>query len=305
MVNRMALPGEVDLNSLAVFDAVADAGSFTAAADRLGVAKAKVSIQIGRLEERLGVTLFHRTTRRVMLSDAGRTLHAQCQPLLRAMQEALAQAGQETTGLTGTLRLSTSVDHAVQSLAPAAAEFAVLHPALQIDLRTGDRIVDVVSEGIDLTIRLGWLRDSSLRAVKLGEFEQHVMSSPDYLRRAGIPKKPEQLAEHEWVALSLMPTPLTWKFTSHRNAIRTVQVKSRIRVDSPGALRAMLRHGCGISVLDQFSAEEALKAGHLVRLLADWSLPRAGIYAVYPPGRHVAAKVRAFIAFYRDWLQRG
>lgn len=300
----MALPGEVDLNSLTVFDTVAEAGSFTAAADRLGVAKAKVSIEIGRLEQRLGVTLFHRTTRRVMLSDAGRTLHAQCQPLLQAIREALDQVGHETTGLTGTLRLSTSVDHAVQSLAPAVAEFAVLHPALQIDLRTDDRIVDLVGEGIDLTIRLGWLRDSSLRAVKLGEFEQHVMSSPAYLRRAGVPKKPENLAEHEWVALSLMPTPLTWKFTSRRNVTQTVHVKSRMRVDSPGALRSMLRHGCGVSVLDQFSAEEALKAGHLVRVLADWTLPRAGIYAVYPPGRHVAAKVRAFIAFYRDWLQR-
>lgn len=300
----MATLGEIDLNSLVVFDAVVEAGSFTAAADRLGVAKAKVSIQVSRLETRLGVTLFNRTTRKVTLSDAGRTLHEECQPLLLRMQEALAQVGQEKAGLTGTLRLCTTVDHAVQSLAPAVAQFAALHPALQIDLRTGDRIADLVGEGIDLAIRLGWLRDSSLRAVKLGEFEQHVVSSPAYLQRAGVPKRPEQLAEHDWVALTLMPTPLTWKFVSRRNAIQTVQVKSRLRVDSPGALRAMLRGGAGISVLDQYSAQDDVSAGHLTRLLSDWTLPRGGIYAVYPPGRHVAAKVRAFIAFYREWLQR-
>ncbi len=300
----MVLPGQIDLNSLAVFDAVVETGGFTAAAERLGVAKAKVSVQISRLEARLGVMLFTRTTRRVNLTDAGRALHEECAPLLLGIREAVDHAGQEKDGLSGILRLSTSVDHAVQSLAPAVTEFAALHPALQIDLRTGDRVADLVGEGIDLAIRLGWLRDSSLRAVKLGEFEQHVVAAPAYLKRAGRPKHPEDLAAHAWVALTLLPTPFTWKFAAPSGETRTVQMKARIRVDSPSALRAMLRHGAGISALDQFSAEEGVKAGYLVRLLADWSLPRAGIYAVYPPGRHVAPKVRSFIAFYRDWLLR-
>lgn len=302
----MSLLGQIDLNSLLVFDAVAESGGFTAAADRLGIAKAKVSIQVARLERQLGVSLFHRTTRQVVLTDAGRVLHAECQPLLRGLQEAVDQVGQDThqaAGLSGTLRLSTSVDHAVLSLAPALARFAALHPALQIDLRTGDRVVDLVAEGIDLSIRLGWLRDSSLRAVKLGEFEQHLVASPEYLRCAGLPQQPEDLAQREWLALTLLPTPLTWEFTSRANEVRTVQMKSRIRVDSPGALRSMLRHGAGISVLDQYSAEEGVKTGYLVRVLPDWTLPRAGIYAVYPPGRHVAARVRSFIAFYREFLR--
>jgi DNA-binding transcriptional LysR family regulator len=304
----MSLLGQIDLNSLLVFDAVAESGGFTAAAERLGIAKAKVSIQIARLESRLGVSLFHRTTRQVVLTEAGRALHEQCRPLLQGLQEAVDQAGQETqqpAGLSGTLRISTSVDHAVLSLAPALARFAALHPALQIDLRTGDRVVDLVAEGIDLSIRLGWLRDSTLRAVKLGEFEQHLVASPEYLRRTGKPKRPEDLAQREWIALTLLPTPLTWKFTSRANETRTVQVKARIRVDSPGALRTMLRHGAGISVLDQYSAEEGIRTGYLVHLLPQWSLPRAGIYAVYPPGRHVAARVRSFIAFYRECLQAG
>lgn len=298
----MSLLNQVDLNSLVIFDAVIEAGGFTAAAERLGVAKAKVSIQIGRLEARLGTTLFVRTTRKVSLTDAGRLLHDECKPLLLGIQDAIDQVGHEKGVLTGTLRLTTSVDHAVQSLAAAVAEFAALHPALQIDLRTGDRVVDLVGEGIDLAIRLGWLRDSSLRAVKLGEFEQYLVASPDYLKRAGRPKQPGDLANHDWVALTLLPTPFTWKF-SRRGETRTVQVKSRIRVDSPGALRAMLGQGTGISVLDQYSVSEDLKSGKLVRLLPDWSLPRAGIHAVYPPGRHVPPRVRQFIDFYRARLK--
>ncbi|RJF97282.1 LysR family transcriptional regulator [Noviherbaspirillum saxi] len=301
----MSILGQLDLNSLLVFDAVVECGSFTAAAERLGIAKAKVSIQIGRLEAHLGTSLFHRTTRQVTLTDTGRALHADCQPLLQGLQSAVAQVekdGQPSGPLSGTLRLTSSVDHAVLSLAPALARFAALHPKLQIDLRAGDAVADLVGEGIDVAIRLGWLRDSSLRAVKLGEFAQYVMASPAYLKRSRHPKRPEDLATMEWLALSLLPTPLTWKFASQQGEICSVQVKSRIRVNSPGALRALLRHGAGISVLDQQAAEEGMKAGYLVRVLPDWSLPRGGVYAVTPPGRHMPPKVRSFIGFYREFL---
>ncbi|OWW19450.1 LysR family transcriptional regulator, partial [Noviherbaspirillum denitrificans] len=290
-----------DLNSLVVFDAVAESGGFTAAADRLGVAKAKVSVQVARLEAQLDTALFVRTTRKVGLTDAGRRLHEECKPLLQGIQEAIDRAGREEGVLTGTLRIATSVDHAVQALAPAVAEFAALHPALQIDLRTGDRVVDLVEEGIDLAIRLGWLRDSSLRAVKLGEFDQVAVTSPAYLKRAGRPKQPEDLAAHNWIALMLLPTPFTWKFTK-RGETRTVQVKSRLRVDSPGALRTMLRQGAGVSVLDAYSTREDLESGKLVRLFPDWALPRGGIHAVFPPGRHMPPRVRQFVDFYRTRL---
>ena len=205
----MAATEQIDLNSMTIFDSVAEAGSFTRAADRLGVAKAKVSVQIARLERQLGVALFTRTTRQVQLTDAGRALHAQCQPLLRGLNDALTQVGSEQGELTGLLRLSCTAIHATQSVAPAVAQFAALHPALQIDLRTGDRISDLVSEGIDLSFRMGWLRDSSQRAIRLGSFRQYVVAAPAYLKRRGTPRRPEDLAEHEWIALSLLPTPRT------------------------------------------------------------------------------------------------
>jgi len=300
----MALPGHIDLNDLLIFEAVADAGGFTAAADRLGVATAKVSLEIGRLEARLGTALFARTTRKVVLTDAGQLLYAECQPLLRGLDDAISRVGSGENELTGTLRVTTTIDHATQSLAPALARFATRHPRLSIDLRTGDKVIDLIEEGMDLSIRLGWLRDSSLRAVKLGEFEQYVVASPDYVKRSKRPKDPHDLAEHVWVALTLLPTPLTWKFISAAGDTRTVHVKSRFRVDSPSALCTILQQNVGISVLDQFSATEAIKSKRLVRLLSDWSLPTGGIYAVFPSGRHISPKVKAFIDFYRTYLAK-
>lgn len=292
----------LDLNALVAFDAVAQQGGFTAAAEQLGVTKTKVSLQISRLEAALDTSLFTRTTRQVHLTDAGQALHAQCGPLLHRLQDALDQSGSGRAGLGGTLRLGTTVDHAVQSLGPAIARFAELHPSLRIDLRTNDRVANLVGEGIDVAVRMGWLRDSSLHAAKLGEFRQCVVAAPRLAQQVGRPAHPSDLASFEWIALSLLPAPLTWKFSARDGSTQTVQVKSRIRVDSTGALRAMLREGAGISVLDEPSAADDLRSGQLVRLLDGWSLPQGGIYAVYPPGRHVSAKIRAFVDFYREYL---
>lgn len=298
----MALPGHINLNDLLVFDAVADMGGFTAAAERLNVAPAKVSLEIARLEAQLGVALFSRTTRKVVLTEAGESLHQQCKPLLVQLQAAVDGLHGTSEQLSGTLRVAAPVDHAAQMLAPALARFAALHPMLQIDLRTSDRIADLVAEGIDVAVRMGWLRDSSQRAVKLGEFAQYLVASPDYLRRAGKPKAPQDLSSHDWVALTLLPAPLTWTFTSGQGAEQTLHFKARVKADSASSLRALVLHGAGITVLDQFSSEPELAAGRLVHLLPAWKPPRGGLYAVYPPGRHVSPKARAFVQFYQEYL---
>ena len=298
----MSMLDQIDLNALSIFDALVQAKSFTAAADRLGVAKAKISVQIGRLEKQLGVALFTRTTRQVTLTDAGRSLHQQCQPLLMGLRDALTQVGSEQGELTGLLRVSASVNHASQSVAPAIARFAVLHPQLRIDLRTGDRITDLVADGIDLSFRVGWLRDSSQRAIKLGEFRQYVLAAPAYLKKHGTPKQPQELSEHAWLALSLLPTPLTWKFSNSQGQSQTVHMKSRLQADAPSALMGLIEQGAGISTLEEMTALAAIKSGKLIQLLPDWSLPTGGIYAVLPPGRHVPARVRAFIDFYREFI---
>lgn len=300
----MASIDHIDLNSLTVFDSVVEAGSFTGAADRLGVAKAKVSVQIARLERQLGVSLFTRTTRQVTLTDAGRTLHDQCQPLLRGLSDALAEAGNELGELSGMLRISTTAQQASMSIGPALVEFSALHPRLQVDLRTGDRVADMVAEGIDLSFRMGWLRDSTQRAIKLSEFSQFVVASPAYLKRRGKPKHPRDLAGHGWIALSLLPTPLTWKFSHADGNDALVQMTSRMQVDSPSALLSLVEHGAGVTAMEELTIKESLEAGTIVKLLPAWALQKGGVYAVLPPGRHVPAKVRAFIDFYRAYLAR-
>jgi DNA-binding transcriptional LysR family regulator len=294
---------QIDLNALSIFSAVVEAHGFTAAANRLGIAKAKFSVQISRLEQQLGTSLFTRTTRQVTLTDAGRHLHEQCQPYLLGLQDALTHIGAAQGELTGILRISASVVHASQSVAPALARFAVLHPQLRIDLRTGDRVSDLVSDGIDLSFRMGWLRDSSQRAIKLGEFKQYIIAAPAYLKKHGTPKHPQELKDHAWIALSLLPAPLTWKFIDDKAQVETVHMKSRIQVDAPSALLALLQNACGISAMEEMSSQAAIAAGKLVRLLPQWTLPVGGVYAVLPPGRHVPAKVRAFIEFYREFIQ--
>jgi DNA-binding transcriptional LysR family regulator len=295
---------DIDLNSLTIFECVAATGSFTRAADRLGVAKAKISVQVARLERQLGVTLFARTTRQVTLTDAGRALHAQCQPLLRGLADALAEAGNQQGELSGMLRISTTAQQASSSVGPALLEFATRHPRLQLDLRTGDKVADMLAEGIDLSFRMGWLRDSTQRAIKLGDFSQFVVASPGYLKQHGTPRRPEELARLDWIAMSLLPTPLTWTFSHADGRQQTVHMNSRFQTDTPGAALSLLERGAGVSVLEQMTLKAALEAGTLVRLLPKWTLPQGGLYAVLPPGRQVPAKVRAFIDFYRAYLAR-
>jgi DNA-binding transcriptional LysR family regulator len=237
----------------------------------------------------------------VALTDAGHALYDQCVPQLRAVQETLTGFGSDRA-LSGTLRITAPMDYAAQTVSAAVAAFAREHPGLQVDLRSSDRVVDLLKDGIDVALRLGWLRDSSLRSVRLGEFQQYLVAAPAYLAGAARITRPADLAQHEWVALTLMQTPLTWKFVSQRGQTRSVRVNGRLRTDSVGALRGLLEAGAGLSVMDEFSAGQALATGTLVRVLPQWSLPRGGIHAVFPPGRYVSAKARAFADFYKAWM---
>jgi len=300
LTSLLQKPTEPVLDDLVVFAAVAENGGFTAASGRLGLAKGRISTVVRRLEKSLGSNLFVRTTRRVSLTEAGRQLHEQTQPLLRGLAEALTAIGTSGSVLSGTLRISASVDHAVHSLTPALAEFAAHHPGIAVDLRASDRIGDLVTEGIDIAFRVGWLRDSSLRATRLANLDQWLVASPEYLARVPIPRRPSELATRDWIALTLLPRPLTWKFTGRRGRVLTVRMAARLRTDSAVCLRSLVLAGAGITALPRFSIENDVRSERLVRLLPDWTLPQGGIYAVFPPGRYVPARVRAFLEFYRS-----
>lgn len=294
---------DVNLNRLAVFVALVRAGSFTAAAEHLGMTKAMVSQHLLRLERELGATLLVRSTRRMALTEAGAAFHADCVQLLEQAQAAIERIGDQRSTPAGTLRLTTSTDYGTAVVAPALAEFLRLYPALHVDLVIDDQINDLIAERFDLAIRIGWLRDSSLRATRLGGFRQLVMASPAYLAEHGMPRRPEDLAVHHgWIAMSALATPLRWTFT-RGNSRRVVRMRQVMQANNAAAIRALVLAGAGVSVLPEYLVQEDIQAGRLQVLLAQYRLQEGGIHAVYPDPQP-PAKVRAFIDFMRDRLAK-
>ncbi len=301
-----------DYQALQIFISVAESASFTAAAERLNLSKARISLSISRFEKQLGYPLFHRTTRQIRLTEAGQALYQRSAPLLQALQDSLQQQTQQGE-LRGSLRISTSLAFASLRLAPVISAFMQAHPNLQIDLRSSDRIADQISEGIDLSFRLGWLRDSSQRAIKLGSFRQWVLAAPALFKDRPLPRQPADLQQLAWIAMSLLPSPLTWQFSENQQQTeqhsgqlsgqhtQQIQMKARLQVDSPSVLLHLLQAGAGVSVLEEYSAAQALADGSLIQLLPNYRLPEGGVYAVMPPGRYIDAKVKAFIDFYRQY----
>jgi len=294
----------VNLNRLAVFAALVQAGSFTAAAEQLGSTKAMVSQHLARLEKELGVTLLARSTRRMALTEAGARFHADCVRILADTEAAIDRLGESRETPEGTLRITAASDHGPAVVAPALASFMQRHPPVKADLVITDRVADPIAERFDVSIRVGWLRDSTLRAARLAAFRQCVVASPAYLAEQGTPRRPDDLPRHRWIALSVLSSPLRWTFTSHGGVRRSVRVNAIAQVDNTLAAHALTVAGLGVSVLPDYLVEASLRDGRLVPLLPAYRLPDGGIYAVYP-GRQPEAKVRAFIAHLRESLGGG
>jgi DNA-binding transcriptional LysR family regulator len=294
----------LQLDRMVLFAAVAEAGGFTAAAERLDTSKTLLSHQVRRLEAELGTALFTRTTRRVTLTEAGERLLRDCAPALRELTAAVERAAATRARPMGTLRITAPPEFASGMLGMALGAFARQHPELQVELVSSSEVLDLVRERLDLAIRVGWLRDSSFRATRLGDFEQFVVASPAYLARAGVPQRPEDLVRHRWIALTVLRAPLSWRFTAANGNQRSIRVQAIARANSPDGVLGLLRGGVGISVLTDIALEPDLRSGRLQRVLAQWSLPSGGIYVVYPSTRQVPAKVRAFIDFLRAFRYR-
>jgi DNA-binding transcriptional LysR family regulator len=298
----------LDLNSLQLVQALAHSGSFTAAAERLGCTKTKISLQVKALEQQLGVALFRRTTRQVSLTAAGEQLVARCLPLYDQLQRELQQLQHSESVLSGKLVLTAPEDYAGQVLLPVLQQFSRQHPELQIELRNSDQIRDLVKEGIDVAFRGGWLRDSSLKAQKIGDFQQWLVASPTYLAAHSPIRQPEDLAAHPLIAFNALRQPLHWLFqqqdtkTNHYTNYQH-QFHSQFSVSSTASLQALLLQHAGLGVLTDYSASPLIAAGQLIRLLPDWQLPEGGIYAVYPPGPHRPLRVRRFVELLQQ-LQR-
>jgi len=292
---------EVNLNRLAVFAALVRAGSFTAAAEQLGLTKAMVSQHLARLERELGVTLLVRSTRRMALTEAGALFHADCERILGETEAAIERVGENREAPRGTLRLTAPVNYGTAVVAPALAGFLRRHPEVRAELVLDDGINDLIAGRFDLAIRGGPLRDSGLRAVRLAGFRQLLVAAPSYLAARGRPRRPLELARHDAILLSVLSSPAHWSFTARNGTQTRVRLVPRALADGAAAVHAMVLAGAGLAVLPDFMVETELAAGHLEHLLPTQRLPEGSFHAVHA-GLHAPAKVSAFVDHLRDHI---
>ena len=283
------------LDEIAAFAAVADARSFTQAARRLGVSGAQVSKLVARLEDRLGARLLNRTTRDVSLTDTGRAYLERARDLL-AEFDALESSVREQDGPRGLLRVSAPVAFGAKQLDPAVLDFAEAYPDVSLEVLYTDRFVNLVDEGFDVGVRVGRLADSSLIARRLAPVQMILCASPAYLQRHGAPETPAELAGHEAIIDLNVQEPEVWTF-GQGGQCTEIRVRGRLRFASGEACLAAAERGLGVARTPDFVAAERLRAGVLTPLLCGYEPETIRIHAVYPQGRHLAPKVRAFVDF--------
>jgi len=286
---------EFDLNEMAIFVHVVEAGSFTGAAKNLGLPKSTVSRKITQLEERLGVRLIQRTTRSLRLTDTGNAYYNQCARILGEIEEANIAVTQMQSTPTGTLRLTAPLLFGSTVLSGLVAEYMEQHPQVAVDMVLSDQCLDLVQEGIDIAFRIGQLEDSSLIGRYLGDVRGILCASPDYISAHGTPTNPEQLSDHQLLTQSTWAN--NWTMQGPDDEQMTVQVKPRLQVNDFASLYTLALSGAGIAPLPLLIASPAIRSGDLVPLLCDWPFEASPIHALYPSNRHLSAKVRSFVDF--------
>jgi DNA-binding transcriptional LysR family regulator len=286
------------LTGLIAFARAASLGSYTAAARALGVSPSAVSKSVQRLEARLGLSLFTRTTRSLTLTPEGRDLHERALRLLReaeAIEQAAVAARSEPAG---TLKVTAPLPIGVHLLAPALPRFRARHPKLAVDLRLGDRFADLIAEGIDVAIRVGDLADSRLVSRRLAPHRLCAFASPDYLARRGTPAHPDELAGHDCVNFRFQSTgqTLRWPFRIGAKVV-DITPDAGLVTDFSDAVAAILVAGGGIGISPTYVVAPLVARGALVPILRDFAVERSAITALWPESRRGNPNVKAFLAF--------
>jgi DNA-binding transcriptional LysR family regulator len=281
--------------AIRVFAQVVESGSFTAAAEKLGLSPTAASRQVAELEGHLRSRLLNRTTRRVSLTESGRAFYERSVQLLADLEEAEQEALHAAVVPRGTIRLTTSVNFGVRHVAPAIAEFLSAHDEVRFDVSLSDRVVDLVEEGFDLAIRIGPPGSENLVARKLGETRLVPCASPAYLAAHGAPRVPEDLAQHNCFTYEYVAPRNLWRFRDPDGAERSVRVSGTLHSNNGDLLADIAARGAGIVFEPAFIVGPEVRAGRLVPLLQDFVPQASPIYAVYPSRKHLSAKVRLFI----------
>lgn len=295
--NNTSESGIGDLGSLkrlVYFAAVVETGSFTAAADRLGITKAVVSQQVARLEQEFRTSLLVRTTRKVQATEAGQAFYQRCALILREAEDAFDELAEVATEPTGLLRLTAPFDYGIGVIVPTIAAFTQRYPNCKVDAVLSDQSLDMMSDGIELAIRVGWLAESNSQARKIGTFRQLLVGSPGMRSQVEHLNGPDDIALLPFIANTALRDPLRWSFSSNDIERRSVSVQASIFLDATLAVRAAVREGVGLSVLPDYAIADDLATGRLIQVLPQWNLPAGGIHAVFPSARFRPVKVRAF-----------
>lgn len=287
------------LKRLAYFAAVVETGSFTAAAERLGITKAVVSQQVARLEREFHSSLLVRSTRKVQPTAAGQAFYQRCAAILADAENAFSELADSAVEIAGPLRLTAPFDYGISVVVPALATFAARYPQCQVDARFSDQTHDLMAGDVELAIRVGWLTDLQLQARQIGSFRQLLVAAPQWQPQLARLTGPQDLAALPFVANTALRDPGRWQFTSAQAAPSaaplTVQWQPVMRLDATLAVRAAVLAGAGLSVLPDYAIADDVAAGRLVQVLPGWTLPQGGIHAVFPPARFRPAKVRALV----------
>ncbi|MCW6512775.1 LysR family transcriptional regulator [Lichenifustis flavocetrariae] len=280
--------------AMTTFVRVVETGSFSAAARQLNVGQPAVSKTIAQLENRLQVSLLVRSTHGLAPTEAGQRFFERARAAIVEADEAELSARGAGAGLSGRLRVSAATTFARLHLVPLLPRFLRDHPDLDIDIVLDDRMIDLVAEGIDVSLRMGDLPDSTATARKIATGGRSVLGSPGYLERAGEPQSPADLASHQAVIYSQLGS--AWSFTRDGTEI-SVAVHGRVRVSAAEGLRAAVLADMGLAVASDWMFTPDLASGAVRRVLTAWTLPPIDLWAVFPTGRMASAKARAFAGF--------
>jgi len=283
--------------NMSTFIRVVEAGSISGAADRLGVAKSAVSRRLKELEAHLGVELFHRTTRRMNLTDTGRAFYHQSVRILEDVLEAELATSQAHGTLSGSLKIALPSTFGIMHMGPAINEFLREHPQIEFDLDFNDREVDLIQEGFDLAIRIAKLPDSSLIARRLAPVQTVICASPSYIEQMGAPQTPDELVGHRCLVYSLLSDYEYWYVTDSDGKEIKTKIQPYLKASTGEFLRDAAVEGMGIIMVPSFIAYKEIESGALVQILNDYISPKIDAYAIYPQTRHLSQRVRAFVDF--------
>lgn len=290
----MRLP---DFEAWSIFACVVEHKSFTGAASTLGLSKATISKAVTRLETQVGAPLFHRTSRRLSLTESGAKLVEHARAILAEGQAAEEAARDEASEPVGLVRLAVPMSFGLSHVGPVVAEFLCEYRGVSIDMHLSDAKVDLIGEGFDIGLRIASLPDSSLRARKLRDIKTHIVAAPSYLERMGTPRHPAELGEHECLRYSLLTTPELWRFNNAKGEEAAVRPQGRLRANNSDVMLYSLRSGHGIAVVPDFIIDADLASGAVVPILQDWRPQPVALHLVTPPGMIRPARVTALIEY--------